>query len=79
MLIVHRTRVTFETKSKYEPDLYNKFITIFGVIPLSLNRSVSVFVMFISNLITSHAVHFARAERACYPCSTRQISVNLTK
>lgn len=32
MLIVHRTRVTFETKSKYEPDLYNKFITIFGVI-----------------------------------------------
>lgn len=32
MPIVHRTRVTFKTKSKYEPDLYNKFITIFGVI-----------------------------------------------
>lgn len=38
MLIIHRTRVTFETKSKYEPDLYNKFITIFGVIPLKLNQ-----------------------------------------
>lgn len=79
MLILHRTHVTFETKSKYEPDLYNKFITIFGVLPLKLNQVSECFVMFISNLITSHAVHFARAERACYPCSTRQISVNLTK